>query len=112
MLPVNIGKFLCQAPSSPYLLVHLGLLTSNKKLQPSFPHPHHRRCRLYRRASVWTPAKEGHDIIDLDNFFSGTKDNIAHLLAHPDLELLRYDVAFPKIVILYRACEPERARSS
>jgi len=40
----------------------------------------------------------GHDVICVDNFFTGTKDNIAHLLANPDFELLRHDVTFPRRV--------------
>ena len=38
---------------------------------------------------------DGHDVICVDNFFSSTKENIAHLLAHPSFELLRHDVTFP-----------------
>jgi UDP-glucuronate decarboxylase len=41
---------------------------------------------------------EGHDIICLDNFFTGTKDNVAHLLDHPHFELIRHDVTFPLYV--------------
>jgi UDP-glucuronate decarboxylase len=41
---------------------------------------------------------EGHDIICLDNFFTGTKDNIAHLLGSPHFELMRHDVTFPLYV--------------
>ena len=37
----------------------------------------------------------GQDIICLDNFFTGTKDNIAHLLDHPHFELMRHDVTDP-----------------
>lgn len=37
----------------------------------------------------------GHDVLCVDNFFTGTKDNIAHLLANPYFELLRHDVTFP-----------------
>ena len=33
-----------------------------------------------------------------DNFFSGTKDNIAHLIGNPRFELLRHDVTFPLYV--------------
>ena len=39
--------------------------------------------------------KEGHDVICLDNFFTGTKDNIRHLLGNPHFELLRHDVVQP-----------------
>jgi UDP-glucuronate decarboxylase len=38
---------------------------------------------------------QGHDVICLDNFFTGTKANIEHLLNHPRLELIRHDVTFP-----------------
>ena len=40
----------------------------------------------------------GHDVICVDNFFTGTKDNIAHLLDNPYFELLRHDVTFPLYV--------------
>ena len=38
---------------------------------------------------------EGHDVICLDNFFTGRKKNIEHLLGEPRFELLRHDVTFP-----------------
>lgn len=41
---------------------------------------------------------EGHDIICLDNFFTGSKDNVSHLLGHPRFELMRHDVTFPLYV--------------
>ena len=41
---------------------------------------------------------EGHDVICVDNFFTGTKDNIAHLLANPYFELMRHDITFPLFV--------------
>jgi len=37
----------------------------------------------------------GNDVICLDNFFTGTKQNISHLLNNPYFELLRHDVTFP-----------------
>lgn len=40
----------------------------------------------------------GHDVICLDNFFTGTKDNVVHLLDHPHFELMRHDVTFPLYV--------------
>ena len=40
----------------------------------------------------------GHDIICLDNFFTGTKENILKLLDYPNFELLRHDVTFPLYV--------------
>lgn len=36
----------------------------------------------------------GDDVVCVDNFYSGTKDNIAHLLANPHFEILRHDVTF------------------
>ena len=41
---------------------------------------------------------DGHEVICLDNFFTGTKDNIAHLLDHQRFELMRHDVTFPLYV--------------
>jgi UDP-glucuronate decarboxylase len=38
---------------------------------------------------------EGHEVICLDNFFTGRKANIAHLLGRPDFELVRHDVIDP-----------------
>ncbi|WP_417824685.1 UDP-glucuronic acid decarboxylase family protein [Thalassospira lucentensis] len=38
---------------------------------------------------------EGHDVLCVDNFFTGTKDNIVHLLDNPHFELMRHDVTFP-----------------
>jgi UDP-glucuronate decarboxylase len=40
----------------------------------------------------------GSDVICLDNFFTGTKDNVAHLFDHPHFELMRHDVTFPLYV--------------
>ena len=40
----------------------------------------------------------GHDVICLDNFFTGTKDNIAPLLECTNFELMRHDVTFPLYV--------------
>ncbi len=41
---------------------------------------------------------EGHDVICADNFFTGSKDNIRHLLDNPYFELMRHDVTFPLYV--------------
>jgi UDP-glucuronate decarboxylase len=38
---------------------------------------------------------EGHDVVCLDNFFTGRRDNIEHLLDNPAFELLRHDVCEP-----------------
>lgn len=38
---------------------------------------------------------EGNDVICVDNFFTGTKNNIVHLSDNPYFELIRHDVTFP-----------------
>jgi UDP-glucuronate decarboxylase len=38
---------------------------------------------------------EGHHVVCLDNFFTGRRDNIEHLLDHPGFEVLRHDVCEP-----------------
>jgi UDP-glucuronate decarboxylase len=40
----------------------------------------------------------GHDVLCVDNFFTGSKDNVRELLDHPRFELLRHDVTFPLFV--------------
>ena len=39
--------------------------------------------------------KEGNEIFCLDNFFTGTKENVAHLVPDPYFEIIRHDVEFP-----------------
>ena len=41
---------------------------------------------------------DGHDVLCADNFFTGTRDNIAPLLTSPRFELMRHDVTFPLFV--------------
>ncbi|MBU1002294.1 MAG: SDR family oxidoreductase [Proteobacteria bacterium] len=41
---------------------------------------------------------EGNEVMCVDNFFTGTRGNVAHLLSNPDFELLRHDVTFPLYV--------------
>ncbi len=41
---------------------------------------------------------EGHEVLCVDNFFTGTKENVAHLLGNPRFELVRHDVTFPLFV--------------
>lgn len=40
----------------------------------------------------------GHDVLCVDNFFTGSKDNVAHLLGNPRFELMRHDITFPLYV--------------
>ena len=41
---------------------------------------------------------QDHDVLCVDNFFTGTKANVAHLMSHPNFELMRHDVTFPLYV--------------
>lgn len=40
----------------------------------------------------------GHDVLCVDNYFTGSKENIAHLLRNPLFEAMRHDVTFPLYV--------------
>ena len=41
---------------------------------------------------------QGHEVLCVDSYFTGSKSNIAHLLDHPRFELMRHDVTFPLYV--------------
>jgi UDP-glucuronate decarboxylase len=43
-------------------------------------------------------VSQGHDVICVDNFYTGSKKNIAHLLSNANFELMRHDVTFPLYV--------------
>ena len=51
---------------------------------------------------------DGYNVLCVDNYYSSTKDNITHLLDHPQFELLRHDITFPLYVevdeIFHLAC--------
>jgi UDP-glucuronate decarboxylase len=40
----------------------------------------------------------GHEVLCVDNFFTGRKENVAHLMSNPRFELMRHDVTFPLYV--------------
>jgi UDP-glucuronate decarboxylase len=42
--------------------------------------------------------KDGHDVLCVDNYFTGSKANVSQLLANPHFELMRHDVTFPLYV--------------
>jgi UDP-glucuronate decarboxylase len=42
--------------------------------------------------------QRGHEVLCVDNFFTGARRNVAHLLDNPNFELLRHDVTFPLFV--------------
>jgi len=41
---------------------------------------------------------DGHEVVCVDNFFTGTKDNIKHLLENHNFEIVRHDICFPLYV--------------
>lgn len=41
---------------------------------------------------------EGHDVLCVDNYYTGRRANIAHLLDHPSFEVMRHDITFPLYV--------------
>ena len=41
---------------------------------------------------------QGHDVLSVDNYFTGRKDNIAHLLGNSRFEAMRHDITFPLYV--------------
>ena len=42
--------------------------------------------------------QEGNDVLVVDNFFTGSKQNLVHLMGNPNLEIIRHDVTFPLYV--------------
>src|SRR5499427_4260840 len=46
--------------------------------------------------------KMGEDVLCVDNYFTGTKMNVAHLMKHPLFEVMRHDVTFPLYVEVKR----------
>ena len=51
---------------------------------------------------------QGDQVLCVDNFYSSTRENVAHLLPHPNFELVRHDITFPLFVevdqIYHLAC--------
>ena len=43
-------------------------------------------------------VEQGHEVVCVDNYFTGRRANIAHLFSHPNFELMRHDVTFPLYV--------------
>jgi UDP-glucuronate decarboxylase len=43
-------------------------------------------------------VEAGHDVLCVDNFFTGTRENVAHLISRSNFELMRHDVTFPLYV--------------
>ena len=42
--------------------------------------------------------EKGYDVLCVDNLFTGSKENISHLLGHPHFEFMRHDITFPLFV--------------
>ena len=59
---------------------------------------------------------DGCDVLCVDNFYCGTKENIAHFKDHPHFEVMRHDVTFPLYVevdeIYNLACPARRSTTS
>ena len=43
-------------------------------------------------------VEQGHDVLCVDNYFTGSRANIAHLVGNPRFEVMRHDVTFPLYV--------------
>lgn len=60
--------------------------------------------------------KEGNDVICIDNYFTGHKSNIRHLLKHPNFEVIRHDIVYPYMAeveeIYNLACRHRRSTTS
>lgn len=57
---------------------------------------------------------EGHEVLGVDNFFTGSKANLAHLAEHPNFEILRHDITFPLFVEvdqIYNLASPASPRN-
>ena len=60
--------------------------------------PRHRRCRIYRIAPLRRLLERGDEVLCVDNFYTGTRRNVHHLLTNPRFELMRHDICFPLYV--------------
>lgn len=52
---------------------------------------------------------DGHEVVAVDNFFTGSRRNVAHLMGHPDFEVIRHDVTFPlyiEVDAIYNLASP------
>ncbi len=41
--------------------------------------------------------ERGEEVLCVDNFYTGDKDNVSHLLDHPHFGLIRHDITFPPV---------------
>lgn len=51
----------------------------------------------------------GHEVLAVDNYFTGSKSNLAHLAGNPNVEILRHDVTFPlyvEVEAIYNLASP------
>lgn len=60
--------------------------------------------------------EEGNDVICVDNYFTGAKRNIAHLIGNPYFEIIRHDITMPFFIevdeIYNLACPASRSITS
>jgi len=59
------------------------------------PHLDHRWSGVHRLHLVEYLLRQDHEILCLDNYFTGSKANLLHLRDHPRLEMIRHDVVNP-----------------
>ena len=45
-------------------------------------------------------VRDGHDVICLDNFYTGRKENVWHLIGQPNFEVVRHDVCQPYFLFM------------
>jgi nucleoside-diphosphate-sugar epimerase len=56
------------------------------------------RRGVHRLVSERATGTAGHEVVCLDNFFTGRRDNVRHLLDSPSFQLLRHDVCEPLLL--------------
>ncbi len=56
--------------------------------------PRHRRAGFLGSHLCERLLQGGHDVLCVDNYFTGRKDNIAHLIGDPHFEAMRHDITF------------------
>jgi len=59
---------------------------------------HYGRRRILSSQLCERLLQEGHEILCADNCFTGSKQNVVHLLHNPNFEFIRHDITFPLYV--------------
>jgi UDP-glucuronate decarboxylase len=87
-LSAMLGPHICSAINRAYRTRLVLLRIINSPLFFAKP-----ACHLCDRL-----VAQGHEVLCIDNYFTGQRGNVAHLLAAPNFELIRHDVTFPLYV--------------